>query len=528
MTSPVLINDSKFKFVVVGGGTAGWLTALYMRQYYPHASITLIESPEIGILGAGEGTTPHFVQALQELNISVASIINHANGTFKNGIKFTGWNTGAQDDYFYHGFYNINDLNFATQTSTGWSEVPLTVIEQVSKGETFNKLDFSVLISDRNAVKFIADSDINNKDLFSKLSHYKNVGDFALHFDATLLAEHLKYFGRRRNINIISGTVEQIINDKDGYIAELKLKDGPNVSCNFVFDCTGFKRLIIGKHYKSKWKSYKDYLPVNRALPFFVPIDSNAPIPPYTEAIAMKYGWMWKIPTRGRFGCGYVFDSNQISDEQAKIEIDRVTGIDTPLPRAFSFEAGVYKKQWIKNCVAIGLSSGFVEPLEATSIWVGLIGIRNVLTHISGITERDESQIEHFNTKMIRTSDDVLTFLHYHYLTNRVDTPFWKDFAVNNKCPEFTQELIANNKDVLWVPNLTRYSPQVFPPHSWYQVGAGNRFFNQAAAKKALESHNQGLNKITYNTLSNRYLKNIDIVSEAAIDHKKMIQYLLV
>lgn len=526
MITPVLINDPKFKFVVVGGGTAGWLTALYMRQYYPLASITLIESPEIGILGAGEGTTPHFIRALDELNIPVTDIIKHAKGTFKNGIKFTGWNTGKNSDFYYHSFANTKDLDYTANTSVNWCTTPLAIFEQLSKKETLNEIDFSALVSERNAVKFIHSSELHNKN-YNSLYHFKNLGDFSLHFDANLLASYLKKVGAARNIDILQATVKKVITDKREFITGLKLQGGMNVDCNFVFDCTGFSRMLIGNYFKSEWKSYKEHLPVNRALPFFIPIEDNAPIPPYTEAIAMKYGWSWKIPVQGRFGCGYVFDSNQISDEQAKEEIDRLTGIDTEIPRSFSFEAGTYKKQWIKNCVAIGLSSGFIEPLEATSIWMSIVSIRSVLTYMKGITERSEAHIEAFNTETNNAVNDVLTFVYFHYLTNKVDTPFWRDFAKNNKQPDFIQALIKQNKDVVHVTADARFAPQAFTPHSWLQVGTGTRFFNQEEASKSFAALNQGINRDAYNFAMFKVTKNLNHVKDVTIDHRKFLQYLI-
>lgn len=525
MITPVLINDPKFKFVVVGGGTAGWLAALYMKQYYPQSSVTVVESPEIGILGAGEGTTPHFIRALDDLNIPVSDIIKHAKGTIKNGIKFTGWNTGKSDDFYYHGFICTKDLEYSFNTNVNWCTTPLTVVEQISKEETLNNVDFTAIVSERNAVKFIPEVDINSKN-YNSILHYKRLGDFAMHFDATLLANYLRNIGRSRGIAFVQDTVAKIITDKKGFITELKLKEDVNVKCDFVFDCTGFNRLIIGKHFKSEWKSYKDSLPVNRALPFFIPIDDKAPIPPYTESIAMKYGWSWKIPVQGRFGCGYVFDSNQITDDQAKEEIDALTGIDTEIPRSFSFEAGTYKTQWIKNCIAVGLSSGFVEPLEATSIWMSLTSIRSLLTHIKGVTERDKNQIEMFNAEVNTAVDNVLTFIHFHYLTNRVDTPFWKDFAENNKRPDYILSLIKQNKDVEFIADSLRFTPSIFGAFSWHQVGAGLRFYNQEEATKTFNALCQGVNKNSYNAVIAKLNKNYNLMKTAVVDHREFLRYI--
>src|SRR6056300_141304 len=310
-----LINQ-KFKFCVVGGGTAGWLTALFLNRYYPKSNVTVIESSDIGILGAGEGTTPHFVDFLQELNIDLNYIFKNASATLKNGIKFTNYNGDGKS--YFHGFSDNNNLDYTHSTTVNNCNSPLLALEKVSAGQNIDGIDFSSIISDANLSKF--DNNFNKK------------GEFALHFNANYLAKALKEIGLTRGINLMDDIVNEIKTNKDGYINELVMNN-QSLECDFVFDCTGFKRLIIGDFYKSEWKSYKDNLPVNRAIPFFIPIREDEEIPPYTEAIAMKYGWMWKIPTQERYGCGYVYDKNMVSDEDAKKEVDEYLGYEVESPR---------------------------------------------------------------------------------------------------------------------------------------------------------------------------------------------------
>ena len=243
-----------FKYVIVGGGTAGWLTALFVKEKFPYSDVTVIASSEIGILGAGEGTTPPFMNFLAKIKINPNEIISNCLGTIKTGIKFNNW-SGDTKHYFHN---------------------------------------------------FLADT---------------RQGDSALHFDANLLAKYLQTVGIERGIKLVDNEVTDVCADSNNNITSLILKDKTSIDLDFVFDCSGFRRLIIGKHYNAKWTSYKKILPVDRAMPFFLQND-NTNLPVYTEAIALRHGWMWKIPVQGRYGCGYVFDSSRATDSEIKEEIE--------------------------------------------------------------------------------------------------------------------------------------------------------------------------------------------------------------
>ena len=515
------LNNPKTKFVVAGGGSAGWLTALFVKKHYPNISVTVIESKDIGILGAGEGTTPHFVTMLDELGIPSSEILKHANGTIKNGIKFTNWNDDKE--HYYHNFATFGNLDYDNTTIINYSDTAMIVAEEIANNRSLNNVDFASLANERGLVKFIAKNNITIPPP-NPILYFNGLGKFALHFNAHKLADFLKTVGVSRGINVVEGIISKINTDKEGYITSFKLENNRTVKCDFVFDCTGFQRLIIGKHYNSEWKSYKEYLPVNRALPFFRKIDDN--IPPYTESIAMQYGWVWKIPLQDRYGCGYVFDSNLISDEDAKKEINEMCGEQVDIPRSFSFEAGVYKQQWVKNCIATGLASGFVEPLEATSIWVTINTLRKFLVHIKGVTYKNETHIKLFNNTVNKMTDDILTFVHFHYLTKRVDTLFWKDFTKNNKTPGLIQRLIENDKDLMILAN-DGLLDNVFPFFIYLQVGAGIKYFNQEEAKKTFESLNTGLRQNVYKTAKEFYLRDVNLALTSLPKHKDFINFLI-
>lgn len=458
--------------VIVGGGTAGWLTALYADRLFPLSKITVVASSEIGILGAGEGTTVDFIRFLDELDIPISDIIKHANGTIKSGIKFSNWN-GDGNSYF-HSFLikkYIDDINMYK--------------DEIHEG---NNLD---------EVQFTSASALRDKVLYKKGS-LENVCSDALHFDANLLARYLEGVGVNRGIKLIDEEVSDIVSDSDGYISSLVMKSGNSIDAAFVFDCTGFKRLIIGNFYKGKWHSYAGSLPVNRAMPFFIS-NQGENLPPYTEAIAMKHGWMWKIPTQGRYGCGYVFDDAFASDDDIKQEVEEYLGHSITSPRMFSFNAGCYENVWIKNCIAIGLSSGFTEPLEATSIWVSIQTLELINHKINGILERDLQAIADFNGTIRNMNEEVVSFLHFHYLTDRQDSKFWKTFSDKTKTPEMVRNLseiaattLPTQRDINYITMLleTRTSPnyiQTFDIADWYTIGAGTKFFKSNFEKPLVD-----------------------------------------
>jgi len=513
------LDSNKTKFVVVGGGTAGWLTALQLRFSYPDINITLIESKDIGILGAGEGTVPQVLDVLNNVGVDMTDLIKNAGATLKSAVKFTNWNGRGKNDVFFSSFLSSRAVDFVDKTNLDYSLVPLMVIDQIAKGEPTSDVIFGAQTCLKNKVKFYLNTNSRNK--FGPISHFNNIGDHAVHFDAVKLAAHLKKIGLTRNINLIDGIVKDIINDKDGYITSFILDDGNKVECNFAFDCTGFKRLIIGNHYKAKWRSFQENLPVNRAIPFFLPLDKL--IPPYTEAIAMKYGWMWKIPTQERYGCGYVFDSRLTTEEDAKQEIKDLFG-EVNLPRVFSFEPGCYETPWVKNCIAVGLSSGFAEPLEATNIHISVLSVLTFLTFNKGAVERDESVIKRFNESIYKFNIDTMNFLQFHYLGKRNDTVFWKDFATRNKIGNIVQDLYDNDKDVMYMLSH-HFMTSLYPAALWYEVGSGLRFFNREEALTYFNSLNTGYRRPRYQAALKELKEKQNNIIDTLIEHTEFLNY---
>ena len=456
-------TNKRIKIAIVGGGTAGWLTSLIVRKLMgSDASITLIESEEIGILGAGEGTTPSFPGVLSHLDIDFIDFTMNTNATHKLAISFENWNGDGKK--YYNPFSSLND-NFE------WSHIKDKSVGSEFCGYLFknNKnLDDAVLssIMSENNWGPLLKEPIDGKE---------TVSNYAFHFDAHLVAKYLRKIAERRNVRRVEGVVSDFKQDYSGNITKIVLKDGRGVDCDFIFDCSGFARLIIGKFFGTDWKSYKDSLKVNSAIPYFLP-QSNTEIKPYTRAIAMKYGWMWQIPLQNRWGCGYIFDDSYINFEDAKKEVEQYLGHSVEFNKPIKFDSGRYEKTWVNNCIAIGLSSGFTEPIEATSIFLQINQLLALDKDLIINSLTDKSISDTFNRLSGQLNDNVKDFLQFHYFTKRKDTPFWETyFESTYKSDELLNKLKKWKKQV---PQRDEFKKETFTFENWLNVITGLHYFD--------------------------------------------------
>jgi len=500
--------------VVVGGGTAGWITALYLKKAYNFFNITVVESKDIGILGAGEGSTPQLIEFLNTVDIKLTDLIKNSDATIKNGIKFTNWNNDGK--FYYHPFA-VNPITqlgldgFQSNIKTSF-----LVVSSIFKNKTCSDVDFIEKISEKNKIPFIL-RDANTKNL---IDGYESLSNYSIHFNAKRFADRLKQIGIERGINVIEETIKEINLNTKNNVESLTLENNKIVFCDFIFDCSGFNRLVIGKMFKSKWKSYSDFLPVDSAVPFF--INMTEEIPAYTESIAMKYGWIWKIPLQDRFGCGYVYDSSLISEQEAVKEIEEYLGYEPTYPRkdkgGFSFSAGCYEETWINNCVAVGLASSFIEPLEATSIAVSLILLKRLLGGPEWLFENNECIKNEFNKNISKLNNDIAEFIYFHYLGERKDTEFWKKFSYENAPSQLKEKIY------LWqqrFPSVDDSSAYLY--HSWLLIGLGLNIVNKDIAEQYINNSKKykGLFK-TYDYFVN--LQNNKL--HECIDHKEFLERL--
>jgi len=301
--------------------------------------------------------------------------------------------------------------------------------------------------------------------------------------------------------------------------------NGNDVKGDFFFDCTGFARLIMKEFYKTPWKSYKDYLPAKRAMPFFKQNNTDK-IPPYTDSTAMKWGWMWDIPVQGRHGCGYVYDSDRISDDEAKRELDETLGYEVEVPRTIEFNPGRLEKIYQNNCLAIGLSAGFIEPLEATSIWTSLMMLNSWYENIAGVTHNNEYAKSTVNERWASMNENTLGFVYFHYITKRTDTEFWTNFTKDNKIPKTLQFLI--DESAHGIPSYDKFKDigVDWAAKSFYACGVGQQFFDQEKAKMLFDSLYTGVRKGHYDQVKHQYLNNFYLNMSCCIDHYSFLKYL--
>ena len=441
----------KKKLVVVGGGTAGWLAALWVKKTLINYDITLIQSKEVGIIGVGESTTPNFVRALEYLDIKPTDLISATKGSIKNGISFENWN-GDGKKYFHSFGDAVTEFSvppiFKNDSSFHYHKLV------VAKGLNLDEYMYQNRLAYSNKI------DVNRTS-------------YSLQFDANLVGKYLNEIAVSRGVKEVEGTVRNFIQDEQGFVRKICLDDGREIEADFVFDCSGFSRLIIGKLYNQKWISYSKYLPMKKGIPFW--LESEEIIQPYTSCIALKNGWSWHIPLQNRIGSGYVFDSDYITDEEALLEAEQHYKRKLEPRKFIPFEAGSYENYWVKNCIAFGLSSSFIEPLESTSLFATIAQLCILLSFYDDLENPRESSIKMYNHMCTRGFEEISDFVYLHYVTKRNDSKFWREFKDKNPVPPTLQEKLELLKECNLRPeNIDdKFAAAFFNASSFLQVAAG-------------------------------------------------------
>lgn len=397
------------KIVIVGGGTAGWMTAAAFSNRIPnsHCKIILIESEQIATVGVGESTIPHIRQFNEVLGISETEFIQATNATFKLGIQFCNW--GRLGDDYIHPFGEVGELTQGIDFHHYW-------LRSKELGLPYNFEDFSLMAK------------AGRQGLFPKAETLKETkfSDYAYsyHIDATAYAKFLRNYAEKKGVERIEGKVIDVLQHENGNIKAVDLENNHLIDGDIFIDCTGFSGLLIDKTLNSEFISWADWLPTNRAV--VVQSERAGPIIPMTTATAHSAGWQWSIPLQHRMGNGHVYASDYMSDEQAKkILLENISEPLVTEPRFLSFEAGVRTKTWSNNCVAIGLSSGFLEPLESTSIYLIQYGIFKFLEYLPSSMAMSAER-EQYNQEVKSVYETIRDFIILHYHVNqRTDSKFW-------------------------------------------------------------------------------------------------------
>lgn len=466
--------------LIVGGGTAGWLTAAYLARSLGSSSsegvrITLIESKEIGTISVGEGTFPSIRGTLLAIGIDEARFVRECDATFKQGVKFVDWvrpKGSPGPDHYFHPF------SLPSQKPGSPELLPYWLL-----GEAGADVAFAAAATMQ---KRIADASHGPKRV--KDGSFQGPMNYAYHFDAGRFAALLGEQARSLGVHHVLATVERVELDADGAIAAVVTRESGALSADLYVDCTGFRATLIGEALRSPFRRVNDVLFVDRALAVQVPYERpDAPIPSYTISTAHEAGWTWDIGLHDRRGTGYVYSSRHTDDASAEQVLRSYIGpaMEKLNPRLLKFDVGYRDVQWVKNCVAVGLSGGFFEPLESSGI--GLIEMAAYLIGQLFPFNGDIAPVaRQFNEQMKARYERIVDFVKMHYcLTQRTDSQFWIDNAAPQSIPETLREKLA-----MWrcrPPSRLDFivDLEMYPPSSWQYVLYGMEYPTNLDAYKA-------------------------------------------
>jgi len=443
------------KVVIVGGGTAGWMAAAALARHLASAdvAITVVESTEIGTIGVGEATIPTIRRFYAQLGLTDADVMSETQATCKLGIRFEGWG-GPQSDFIHpFGLYG-QDLN-----GVGFHHYWM---KQAETGDATPLSAYSLGASLALADKFVEPSPNPSSSL--------SVFDWALHFDAALFAWRLRRYAEASGVRRIDARIAAApLRPQDGFIDRLVLEDGREIAGDLFIDCSGFRALLIGDALGTSYEDWGDWLACDAAYAVQTENAPDRPAPPYTRVTAHKAGWRWRIPLRHRTGNGLVFSSAHMSDDEAQDALmTTLDGRPLTAPRRIDFRPGRRRQAWVKNCVALGLSAGFLEPLESTSIAL----IENGIERLKALfPDRDfaPAVLDEFNDQSAREMERTRDFIILHYWLNGRDEAFWRERR------EAAVPDTLRRKVDLWKARgaFVRYRWEMFHPASWLAIYDG-------------------------------------------------------
>jgi len=499
------------KIVIVGGGSAGWLTAgLIASEHFGSdqsgVSVTLIESPDVKTIGVGEGTWPTMRTTLQKIGISETEFLKECSASFKQGTKFIGWVTGNEDDYYYHPF----------SAPAGYKDINLVPYWQMQKER----------VSFVNAVcvqGYLCDKDLAPKQ--DATPEYAAVANYAYHLDAGKFAELLqKHCVTSLGVRHIVDHVTAVNGAPDEDIQSVSTAHNGDVAGDLFIDCTGFAALLLGKHYQVPFVERKQILFNDSALAVQVPYaDKESPIASQTISTARESGWIWDIGLTSRRGIGYTYASEYSTDAQAE-EVLRsyIAGtsgraVGAIEPRKIAFRPGHRAKFWHRNCVAVGMAAGFLEPLEASALVLVELAAQMISEELPSNREVMDIVATRFNEKFLYRWDRVIDFLKLHYVLSKRSGPYWADNRRGDSIPASLQECLQLWRyHVPWHRDFSQVD-EIFSAASYQYVlygmgfesqsrGGARQSQNAARAQKLFVENIKKANKIVANLPGNREL----------------------
>ena len=460
------------RVVIVGGGSGGWMTAAYLNRMLSRSgdkpiSVTLVESDEVSIIGVGEATIPSFIAFLRAIDVPEWRIFAETDATFKNAIKFVDWDrirdAGASPSFFYHQFDRPPVIG-GQSTLVHWLAL--------------KDAGLAVLPLDQSTSIGSALCEANRSPKLYNSPPYEAPLPYAYHLDTVKLGALLRSVATERGVEHVRAHVESVKQSKSGNIKSLTTRDGKVIEGDLFIDCTGFAAVLIEGVLKEPFESHADRLLCDRAVACQVSRDvATSPARCYTTSIAKSAGWMWEIDLATRSGVGYVFSSKYISDDDALVELRDQIGpnrLEVSPPRFIPMRIGRRRNSWVGNCVALGLSSGFLEPLESTGIHLIVMGVQ----YLVDLLARGPSEPllrSHYNKLMGDIFDDISDFIVLHYILNgRQSEPFWDYYRNNVIIPDSLKAKLE-----LWaykVPAPTDLPSRigVFEAYSYMAIMAGH------------------------------------------------------
>lgn len=480
--------------IILGGGTAGLITALMTREKYPHTTINIIKSNEIGIVGVGEGSTEHWHVFMKYINLNEYKLIANTDATVKIGILFSNWNGDGKD--YVHSV--VTQHNFS-----GLNRVDLFKMLQCNSVKKFKLSPYFEEVFRKNNIPVEHNLRASNQ----------------YHFDTHKLNSFLIRECRERGIGVIDANVIDVDLSEDGSISGLKTEDGRTYEADFFVDCSGFKR-FLSKKLGVEWKSYNEYLPLNRAIAF--PLEHTSDnYEPYTLAASMDAGWLWRIPTQQRYGNGYVFSDQYIDSDNAMNEASKYLGVNLEkVAKDIKFEAGKIEKFWHKNLLSIGLAGSFCEPLEAQSIGFTIVQTFGFIDAFEQWFHNKEYIEKRYNGMMDESFENIVDYLQVHYFCKRNDTEFWKNIKL--KLTEFNEETYDIFANGYCDPFLFEDKKNLmFKSLNFFQVYSGLELLDNPKIADNLsnnrESYNQEINQISK-------IYNEDLVVPVSIKHSEAMR----
>lgn len=478
---------------IVGGGTAGWIAAYFILKSQPGLhKITVIESSTIGIIGAGEGSTGALLDLFNgawfDHKIDIEDFMKKTDSTKKMGIRHINW-TGDNTSYF----------------------APLDLSPT---GFDLNDYIFKYVLSEFGRDKIHIASKIG---IEYENKNYNN--NYACHFDAHKVGKYFKDICLLDNATVLDETIKDIIIDPEtGFINQLISNNEKIIDGDVFIDCTGFARILM-KKLGVNWISHGDILPVNTAMPFVIKYKDNEEIIPETKATALSSGWMWDIPLTTRRGCGYVFDNTFLTKEEAKKEVEDYLGFEITPIKFINFDSGYSEVFWEKNAVCFGLSSSFVEPLEATSIHNTIIQIAIFVNEFLSDDKQllfTQTNKDAYNQRIIKLNKLTIDFISMHYQGGRTDTPFWKKIK--------EQKLVTKNADLIInrLPTNISCAAMLDGMYGSFSIPLANWIF----AGMNLITRNQAHNDLQKRSMLEFSKKNFNLFYRRIIDQKKYITYI--